>query len=169
MATPQIQDVQEMLRWFEEGRTPTWMAQEHERKYGIRLTPEAFINRHRRMGHERTLSIRHERLLPWKIKQEHAGLFAATMLRAEGRRRAGQQLSNRLESQLDAFLARLKKDDLVVHYDPETADGFALVPRRKGVDGDLIREPGGSGTKRSFSKKSADGRSRTTLQVTRSA
>jgi len=148
MAAPQIQDVQEMLRWFEEGRTPTWMAQEHERKYGIRLTPEAFINRHRRMGHERTLSIRHETLLPWKINQEHAGLFAATMLRAEGRRRNGQQLSSRLESQLNAFLGRLEDGDLVVHYDPDTEDGFALVPRRPGVDLDLIREPGGSGGRR---------------------
>jgi len=31
--------------------------------------------------------------------------------------------------------------DLVVHYDPDTQDGFHYVPRRIGIDWDVIREP----------------------------
>jgi hypothetical protein len=162
MAAPLIQDVQEMLRWFDEGRTPTWMSAEHERKYGVRVSPEAFINRHRRMGHERTLSIRHERLLPWKIAPEHRGLFAATMLRAYGRRKAGKPLSSRLDAQLDAFLRRLEDGDLVVHYDASSEDGFALVPRRVGLDGGLIREPY---VRRPTSEKSATARRSVRTQV----
>ena len=63
-------------------------------------------------------------------------------LRAEARRRDGRPISPEEEVALENFKAMLFEQDLVVHYEPETEQGWWLVPRRHGIDFDLIREPG---------------------------
>lgn len=65
------------------------------------------------------------------------------MLRAEARRRAGHQLTQRVAKELDSWLTRLRADGTVVHYDRGTEEGWHYVPRRPLVDRDLVREPGG--------------------------
>jgi hypothetical protein len=50
-----------------------------------------------------------------------------------------RELNERAQRRVDAFLQRLKDQDAVVHYEPESAQGFWLVPRRHGVDTDIIR------------------------------
>jgi hypothetical protein len=82
---------------------------------------------------------RHDDLIPWRVKREHASLWAAKVLRWESRRRSGERLNERAQRRVDAFLQRLKDQDAVVHYEPESAQGFWLVPRRHGVDTDIIR------------------------------
>jgi hypothetical protein len=84
---------------------------------------------------------RHDDLIPWRVKREHASLWAAKVLRWESRRRSGETLNERAQRRLDAFLQRLVNEDAVVHYEPESAEGFWLVPRRHGVDADIIRDP----------------------------
>ena len=44
------------------------------------------------------------------------------------------------ESRLDSWLEWLKTENAVVHYDPETKEGFFYIPRQAG-DKDLIHEP----------------------------
>lgn len=79
-------------------------------------------------------------LTPWAVRGEHRWCYAMTMLRMEGLRRAGAELTARDTERLEVWIANLREGDLVVHYEPDTDHGFVHVPRRPGVDADLIRE-----------------------------
>ncbi|WP_199810461.1 MULTISPECIES: hypothetical protein [unclassified Streptomyces] len=72
------------------------------------------------------------------MKEEHRWAYPLAMLRAEGRRRAGKELTERDESRLASWLDMLKKNGSVVHYDPDTEEGFSYVSRQAG-DNDMIR------------------------------
>lgn len=80
--------------------------------------------------------------VPWHpIKPEHRSRYLVRMLRAAARRDRGEKSAPVLEAQLDSFLKQVDDMDFVVHYDPDTEDGFFRVPRRVGVDKGLIRDP----------------------------
>ncbi|MQA94237.1 MAG: hypothetical protein GEV11_06135 [Streptosporangiales bacterium] len=91
---------------------------------------------------------RHE-LLPWAVRPEHTRHPLVRLLDLEARRRDNLRegavihpLTDDLLAELQAFRARLlEAGDLVVHYDAGSAGGFQLVPRRPGIDLDLIRRP----------------------------
>lgn len=141
-AVSKIQDEGEVLRWFEEGRTYRWMVEQYMEKYGIETSLSMWANYRRRHGLDRRITW-DDKLIPWIIKPEHRYLYPILMLRKEARRRAGMPLSAVDEAKLDRWLQTLKDEDAVVHYDPETAEGWFYVPRRPEVDLDLIREPKG--------------------------
>jgi hypothetical protein len=63
------------------------------------------------------------------------------MLRLEARQRVDAKLSDRERHRLALFRANLAENDAVVHYDPDSENGFYYVQRRDGVDRDIIREP----------------------------
>jgi hypothetical protein len=44
-------------------------------------------------------------------------------------------------SRLEPWLEKLRQAGAVVHYEADTKQGFFYVPRRPGIDLDLIREP----------------------------
>jgi hypothetical protein len=140
MPASKIVNEQEVLRWFEEGRSYQWMVEEYKRKYNIETVPSLWGNFRRRRGLERR-TLRDDELLPWHLKDEHRWLFPAQMLRAEARRRAGKELRPEEEKRVNNFVNRLKREGLVVHYDRDTKEGFFYVPAREGVDTDLIRKP----------------------------
>ena len=127
-----------------------WMVEEYQRKYGIETRPSMFGNFRRRRGLERRLT-RNDDLLPWALDEKHRWTYPAMMLRAEARRRDGKELRKEDETRLDAWLRRLEEEDTVVHYDMATEEGFWYVPRRPGVDTDIIRVPD-----RKTSRPSAD-------------
>jgi hypothetical protein len=135
-----IVNEQEVMRWFAEGRSYQWMVEEYKRKYGIDTVPSLWGNFRRRRGLERR-TLRDDDLLPWHLRDEHRWRFPAQMLRAEARRRAGKELRAEEKRRLETFIARLKRDGLVVHYDRDTREGFFYVPAREGIDTDLIRKP----------------------------
>jgi hypothetical protein len=62
------------------------------------------------------------------------------MLRAEARRRAGKDLTETDQNRLKNWMEMIKEEDAVVHYDPDTEEGFFYVPRQEGDD-DLIHRP----------------------------
>jgi hypothetical protein len=89
-----------------------------------------------------TKRIRYSDALPWeRIRVEHNGHYAAQMLRAGARIEAGQEVSQDLSDRYESWKARLDSEDAVVHYDPDTADGFFYVKRRKGIDKGMVRSP----------------------------
>lgn len=89
-----------------------------------------------------TNRIRYSDALPWeRIKIEHNGHYAAQMLRAGARIEAGQKVSDDLSDRYESWKARLDAEDAVVHYDPDTGEGFFYVKRRKGIDKGMIRNP----------------------------
>ncbi|MEV5149978.1 hypothetical protein AB0L14_37905 [Streptomyces sp. NPDC052727] len=139
MPPRKIVDEQEVIRWFEEGRTYTWMQETYREKYGIETTIPMWSAFRRRRGLDRR-HLRAADLLPWRMKDEHRHLYPAIMLRAEARQRAGRELNERDQARLTAWRRWLDEEKLVVHYDADTADGFFYVPREE-QDTDIIREP----------------------------
>lgn len=139
-AHSKVQDMQEALRWLEEGRTYQWCVDEYKRKYHIETSISMWAALRRRNGIDNRI-VRDDALIPWAVNEEHRHSHAVSMLRAEARRRAGRQLTPLMEDMLDTWLRGLERDGNVVHYDPDTEEGWWYVPRRDGIDLDLIREP----------------------------
>lgn len=79
--------------------------------------------------------------VPWKLKPEHRYLSPARMLRIQARYDQGLPLSETLEKQRERWIAGLMLDNTVIHYDPETPEGFWRFPRREGIDTWYVREP----------------------------
>ncbi len=152
MGARKIQDEAEVTRWFSEGRTYEWMVQEYARKYHLEVVPSLFGNFRRRRGLPRR-TVRDDALIPWAVKEEHRWAYPLAMLRAEGRLRAGSPVRQTDLDRLDGWKRGLTADDAVVHYDPDTEAGFFRVPRRAGVDLDLIREPSRATTSRPAADK----------------
>ncbi|WJN63440.1 immunity repressor [Streptomyces phage phiScoe56] len=141
MGARKIQDEGEVIRWFEEGKTYQWMVEEYRRKYNIETVPSLWGNFRRRRGLQRRIT-RNDELIPWQINPEHRWLYPVGMLRVEARRREkGEEALSELErTRLGAWKQMLQDNNAVVHYDPDTEEGFFYVPRQAG-DKDLIHVP----------------------------
>ena len=140
MAGSKIQNEQEVLRWFEQGRTYAWMVEEYRRKYNIETTISMWGNFRRRHGLDRRV-VWDDQLIPWKVELKHRYDDPILLLRKEARRRAGKELPEGVAPEVDAWLRGMERDGTVVHYEPATEQGWFYVPRRKGIDKDIIREP----------------------------
>lgn len=140
MPASKIQNAREVEGWIEEGRTYRWMVEEYERKYNLEVSPTMFSNFRARRGLSRRLT-RNTALIPWEVKREHRWNYNLAMLRAEARRRDGKLLRDDEAGKLSSWKRHLLDENAVVHYEPETEQGWFLVPRREGVDLDLIRVP----------------------------
>jgi hypothetical protein len=132
----------EVRRWYHQGQTYAWMVQEYQRKYGLRVSPAIFSYRRSARGWERRQRTREDELFPWEVKEEHRWHRLLVMLRLEARsRRLGvETMRDRDVRDLALFREQLKADDVVIHYDPHTEQGFLLVPREPG-DNDIVRQP----------------------------
>jgi hypothetical protein len=139
MPAGKIVDETEVIRWFEEGKTYAWMVEEYKRKYNIETVPSLWGNFRRRRGLARRIT-RNDDLIPWFVQEQHRWAYAVQMLRSEARRREGKELREMERLRLEAWLRGLERDQLVIHYDPDTEDGFFYVPREPGDD-DIIRRP----------------------------
>lgn len=82
--------------------------------------------------------------LPWRVRYRHRSGLYFVMVRIAACLSAGHDVDARDTSRLRAFARQLRADGLVIHYEPRTLQGWWLVPRREGIDLDLIREPGRS-------------------------
>lgn len=129
----------EVLRWFDEGLTYKQMVERTWDKYHLELGVSAFGNFRRRKGLANRIP-RDTDLIPWHVKPEHEAHAFLAYLRKEARRRNGFTLTELEAKRVDNFLAKLKANNAVVHYDPETARGWHLVPRTED-DTDIIRRP----------------------------
>ena len=141
-ARTKVKNLDEVLTWISEGRTYAWICNQYRSKYGIQTSPSMWAAIRRRQGLPRRV-VRSADLIPWVVASQHRHSHAVTMLRAEARRRAGLDLTPRTASELTSWLERLKVDGTVVLYDRATDCGWRYVPRRVGIDRDLIREPDG--------------------------
>ncbi|MEV5330874.1 hypothetical protein [Streptomyces werraensis] len=139
MGKRKIQDEQEVIRWFEEGRTYQWMIDEYKRKYNIDTVASMWGNFRRRRGLDRRI-VRDDELIPWMVKEEHRWAYPLVMLRTEARRRAGKDVTEADQGRLATWKAMLEEENAVVHYDPETEEGFFYIPRQP-EDDDLIHRP----------------------------
>ena len=147
-AQSKIVDTQEVLRWFEEGRTYAWMIEQYLKKYNIETSISMWSNYRRRNGLERRQAW-DEDLIPWHIKLEHNHKNPIMMLRKVARQRAGLPVSEKVEAEIAGWLRNLDEQQVVVGYDPDTEEGWFYFPRTP-EDTDIIRRPS-----RSTKRKSA--------------
>lgn len=139
MPASKIQDEQEILRWFEEGKTYREMCDIYRDKYHLEVVPSLFGNFRRRRGLARRIA-RNDDLIPWRVAERHQFAYPLAMLRVESRLREGLPLRQTDDERVTSWKAMLEEGNLVVHYDPETADGFFYIPREPG-DEDLVHMP----------------------------
>lgn len=139
-AASKVRDLPEALGWLREGRTYQWIVDEYLRRYGVQTTVSMWAVLRRRHGIERRI-VRDRNLIPWEVNPAHRHRHAVSMLRAEARKRAGMSLTSKAAGSLKAWLDRLDREGVVVHYDRATSEGWRNLPRRDGIDLDLIREP----------------------------
>ena len=151
MPASKIVNESDVIRWFEEGRTYQWMIDEYKRKYNIDTVASMWGNFRRRRGLDPRI-VRDTELIPWEIKVEHRWKYPVAMLRLEARVRAGAKLTDDERGRLTSWKEMLEEENAVVHYDPETEDGFFYVQRTEG-DRDLIHPPAASAKLRSTDKE----------------
>lgn len=126
-----IPEATELRRLVAAGRTHSEIADLVYERTGQRVTRGAVSTAISRAGLSSPAN-RYKDQLPWRVRSEHSWHYAARMLRHLGRREQGEQLNDQDEKRLDAWLAKLKKERVVVAYAPETEEGFFYVGRPKG-------------------------------------
>lgn len=136
----QVESEEEVVRWYMEGKSFRWMTEEHDRKYGRKPSVAAFQSIVRRRGLP-PRSLRGNPLIPWNVRREHQRKWTHTQLRNENRRRNGLPVNEASLTELERWKLALEKAGAVVDYRRDTEEGYFLVPRRDGVDTDLIRTP----------------------------
>ncbi|MBC7630747.1 hypothetical protein [Aeromicrobium sp.] len=139
MGASKIVNEQEVVGWFAEGKTYAWMSEEYLTKYNIETVPSLWGNFRRRRGLARRIT-RDDNLIPWFVQPQHRWAYPVAMLRSEARARSGMGNSENTDERLASWKQTLQAANAVVHYDPDTADGFYYVPRLPS-DTDIIRQP----------------------------
>ena len=78
-----------------------------------------------------TNRVRYDTHIPWTpIRPDHARAYPLAMLRFLARREAGLDLTADQSDRLDSWLARMDKENAVVVYDYDSAEGFTYHRRK---------------------------------------
>lgn len=111
---------------------------EHE---NISVTRQAISAWRRRRGERKRQMA--PRAIPWNLRPEHIMSEPARVVRWHARVERGDRLSHDERARYEKALNFLRERDLVFHYDPDTPEGWCLVPRRPGIDTGVVRVPDG--------------------------
>lgn len=126
-----------LRRWKREGLTQRQMVERHELETGIlvsRATIAAAMVRYG-LAEEKP---RYNNTLPWRVHGEHISEYPARMLRLLGRRINGGSLNVAEVNRLDSWIAMLRRENAVVGYDPDSAQGFHYVEAEGDEVGSVI-------------------------------
>lgn len=137
---PRVVPEQRAMALYEHHRMPADLTAALNREGFPKVTVAAVTQWMRRRGLARHPLPRYEDMIPWTLKPEHRHLYPAKMLRRLGRERSGADLTEAQTEELARWVRKLRTGDLVVHYDPETVEGFHYIPR-EAQDKDLVRVP----------------------------
>lgn len=126
MAPPKYTpDRNTFIRWIDEGITHQQMADRVHEITGHKVTRAAIsvaIS-----GYELSRKTpRYKREVPWRVKTHHKS-YPVQMLRLLGARNLGKPLGARKERELNNWLMRLYRQDLIVAYDPDSDQGFFYI------------------------------------------
>ncbi len=132
----------EMHRWAKRGLRNVEILRRLEEEHNIKVVRSAITNWKRRNGYTvRESTPERLELIPWRVAQEHSGDRLYRVLMSEVRLRSGKKLARPDMLRRDRFFREMAEmdGDPVIAYD--RTNGWYLVPRRPGVDKDLIRDP----------------------------
>ena len=134
-----VPPVEDLRRMRDQKMTHQEIADEVFARTGERVTRNAVTMALTRAGVQGTVR-RYSDLIPWRVKPKHEHDYHLAMLRFEARRRRELPLTEAQNRRLDGWLARLDHKGVVVFYEPDSPDGFYLLPRQE-TDADIIRHP----------------------------
>lgn len=123
----------------EEGLTATEIVEYLRVHMGIEVSREALSMWRKRRGLDRNPA--HPKRIPWKVRPEHGVTVEAQAIRSHSRREDGLPVDKERTRILASMERRLYPQGLVIHYDPDTEQGWWYVPARPGIDLGLVREP----------------------------
>lgn len=130
MAPPKFTpDANTLKRWQQEGLTHQQMADRVYEQTGHRITRAAITLEMMNKGLSKPRA-RYKETLPWRVKMDHIMAYPARQLRSLGKRLHGGELNPVDEDLLNRWLAMLEREDLIVAYDPDDAEGFHYVNSR---------------------------------------
>jgi hypothetical protein len=121
------------------GMTHQQIADKVSSDEGVAVSREAVSAALSRAG--MTNRVRYEDEIPWRVKVEHQGSYDLWMLRLAARVDRGLGVSKTEARRLQVWKDRLNRNGAVIHYEPESEEGFWPVHREAGIDLGLIREP----------------------------
>lgn len=136
-----VPDQTRLERYVRKGLTQAQIVDAWEQESGVRVSRSAVAMAMRRFDIESPRAkVRHEDLVPWRLKPEHRMAPEARLLRLEGQRRRGETIRPADLTWLDNWLTELHESNAVITYAPDTREGFLRVQRCP-EDGDsLVRK-----------------------------
>lgn len=134
----QLPPVEELVKMREDGMSLRDIADRVQELTGERITKSGISAALVRAGAGKD-QVRYQDLIPWQVLMGHQKQYHVRMLRVEGRLRAGGHVEEGALRRLENWKAELEQKRAVIHYNPMKEPGFHAVPRREGIDTDLIR------------------------------
>lgn len=139
MPAPRLLPTSDVLRNL---REQGWALDDIAREYGV--TKGAVYLQLRDAGYTKKRP-NYKHLIPWTVRKEHAFAHPALMLRTLGRRESGAEVKPVKSRMLDKWLRDLRRDGLVVCYDPDCppnpaspVHGGWYYSERRPSDGDAL-------------------------------
>lgn len=130
----------QLEQWMREGKTDTQIVQLlQQHPHFITVTRQAISAWRKRRG----LQMRPQApsAMPWRLRPEHRQMEPARVIRLRARLDRGETIPAEEQARLDKAVEYLDSVGGVFHYDPDTLEGWFVVPRRPGVDTGLVRVP----------------------------
>jgi hypothetical protein len=127
-----VPDADQLRAYLDRGLTHAEIADAWFNDSGTRVsrsTVSMAVARFNLKDHSPRAHMRHSDLIPWKLEGEHVYKPEARLLRLEGRRRAGHMLREDETRWLENWKQELSEAGAVIHYDPDTEEGFFWVTR----------------------------------------
>lgn len=142
MATRMVPDKRRLEYYLAQGLTQQQIVDQWEKDSNVRVSRSSIAMAIGRYGLASAKPrARYEDTLPWTVRTEHKNHYDARMLRLEGRRRRGGELSEADFRHLNEWKERLREAGAVVTYEPDTAQGFWWVLKNATDADNLIRRP----------------------------
>jgi len=128
-------------RWVDDGLTHQEMVDRIREQFDTTVSKSAVAAALSRAG--LTNRVRYDTHIPWTpIRPDHARSYPLSMLRLMARRDAGLDLTEPQTARLDSWLERLQRENAVVDYQYDHADGFVYRRRKRGdLEHPPIRPP----------------------------
>lgn len=116
----------------------TMTDQEIADRYGVTRPAVAYWRKAAGISKDTPERLSHKKFIPWTVAEKDGQHHFARMLRAYSTRQQGKPVRDTESKQLDALLAFLDEEGLVIDYDREKGWGYR---RRLPSDTGIIREP----------------------------
>ena len=127
-------------KWVEEGLDHDQIRQRIKDEFNEEVALSTVSGHLSRIG--LTDRVKYDDVIPWpRISIDHNHAYQLTMLRIAARMERGLPVRDVDRRRFERWAAELREQNLVVHYEYNSPDGFYYVAAREGVDDGFVRKP----------------------------